>query len=233
MGSFIAHIARTPWSTTSGVRVLLTDFMPEQCTTTLQTICKSLKKMVNYKPQNQPANKEIKVRQCDELSLLSFSTHCCDASVKKVKHLNLVPNKLTRIKLPHEEIMEKMFWTLALREIHMKFKLSWGCRWKWRMIIAVNFPVQAIGRNKSEKYQCFNSVAPTQLVEHRTSIVEVTGLNPIEALIFFRLLPSNCLNRKIYCEDHSLLSLALRSDVISSRWKFIPLISLNLIKTKF
>ena len=41
-----------------------------------------------------------------------------------------------------------------------------------------------------------------QLVEHRTGITEVTGLNPAEALIFFRLL-SNCLNCKIYCDDHS------------------------------
>ena len=29
-----------------------------------------------------------------------------------------------------------------------------------------------------------------QLVEHRAGIAEVTGLNPVEALIFFRLLPS-------------------------------------------
>ena len=45
-----------------------------------------------------------------------------------------------------------------------------------------------------------------QLVEHRTGIVEVTGSNPVEALIFFRLLLSNCLNWKIYCDDHSSLS---------------------------
>ena len=32
-----------------------------------------------------------------------------------------------------------------------------------------------------------------QLVEHRTGIAEVTGSNPVEALIFFRLLNSNCL----------------------------------------
>ena len=44
-----------------------------------------------------------------------------------------------------------------------------------------------------------------QLVEHRTSIAEVTGSNPVEALIFFRLLLSNCLNWKIYCDDHSPL----------------------------
>ena len=44
-----------------------------------------------------------------------------------------------------------------------------------------------------------------QLVEHRTGIAEVTGSNPVEALIFFRLLLSNCLNWKIYCDDHSSL----------------------------
>ena len=46
-----------------------------------------------------------------------------------------------------------------------------------------------------------------QLVEHRTGIAEVMGSNPVEALIFFRLLLSNCLNWKIYCDDHALLSL--------------------------
>ena len=53
-----------------------------------------------------------------------------------------------------------------------------------------------------------------QLVEHRTGIAEVTGSNPVEALIFFffffffffRLLLSSCLNWKIHCEDHSSLS---------------------------
>ena len=45
-----------------------------------------------------------------------------------------------------------------------------------------------------------------QLVEHRTGIAEVTGSNPVEALIFFRLLLSNCLNWKIYCDDHTSLT---------------------------
>ena len=45
-----------------------------------------------------------------------------------------------------------------------------------------------------------------QLVEHRTGIAEVTGSNPVEALIFFRLLLSKYLNWKIYCDDHSSLS---------------------------
>ena len=33
-------------------------------------------------------------------------------------------------------------------------------------------------------------------------LAEVTGSNPVEALRFFRLLPSNGLNWKIYCDDH-------------------------------
>ena len=42
---------------------------------------------------------------------------------------------------------------------------------------------------------------------HRSvGIAEVTGSSPFEALIFFRLLLSNCLNWKIYCDDHSSLS---------------------------
>ena len=42
-----------------------------------------------------------------------------------------------------------------------------------------------------------------QLVEHRTGIAEVTGSNPAEALIFFRLHLFNCLNWKIYSDDQS------------------------------
>ena len=45
-----------------------------------------------------------------------------------------------------------------------------------------------------------------QLVEHRTGIAEVMGSNPVEALIFFRLLLSSCLNWKIHCDDHTSLS---------------------------
>ena len=45
-----------------------------------------------------------------------------------------------------------------------------------------------------------------QLVGHRNGIAEVTGSNPVEALIFFRLLLSSCLNWKIYRDGHSSLS---------------------------
>ena len=45
-----------------------------------------------------------------------------------------------------------------------------------------------------------------QLVEQCTGNAEVTGLNPVETLIFFRPLLSNGLNWKIYFDDHSALS---------------------------
>ena len=44
------------------------------------------------------------------------------------------------------------------------------------------------------------------LGQRQLVFAEVTGSNPIEALIFFRLLLSNCLNWKIYSDDHSSLS---------------------------
>ena len=66
-------------------------------------------------------------------------------------------------------------------------------------------------------------------------IAELTGSNPVEALIFFRLLSSNCLNWQIYCDDHS--SLSETNDGISiSRWQETLAIhagvELELFKTK-
>ena len=55
-----------------------------------------------------------------------------------------------------------------------------------------------------------------QLVEHRTGIAEVTGSNPVEALIFLRLLLSNCLNWKINCDDHSSLKRSYLASVVQA-----------------
>ena len=53
-----------------------------------------------------------------------------------------------------------------------------------------------------------------QLVEQRTGNAEVTGSNPVEALIFFRLLLSSCLNWKIYCDDlHFHLQLQFKNEL--------------------
>ena len=48
-----------------------------------------------------------------------------------------------------------------------------------------------------------------QLVEHRTGIAEVTGSNPVEALIFFQASSFQLLKLEIYCDDHSSLSQSL------------------------
>ena len=52
-------------------------------------------------------------------------------------------------------------------------------------------------------------IAQLVAIEHRTDIAEATGSNPVEVLIFLRLLLSNCLNWKINCDDHSSLSIYL------------------------
>ena len=64
-----------------------------------------------------------------------------------------------------------------------------------------------------------------QLVEHCTGMAEVTGSNTVEALIFFRLLLSNCLNWKIYFDDHSSLSsaTAVQIQIISYKLHIISL----------
>ena len=54
-----------------------------------------------------------------------------------------------------------------------------------------------------------------QLVEQRTNNAEATGSNLVEALIFFRLLLSNSLNWKIYCDDHSSLLLTYSKNTYS------------------
>ena len=66
-----------------------------------------------------------------------------------------------------------------------------------------------------------------QLVQHRTGIAEVTGSNPVEALIFFRLLLSNRLNWKIYCDGHSSLSstTAVHIRIISYKLHIISLLT--------
>ena len=56
------------------------------------------------------------------------------------------------------------------------------------------FPIEAIGIKKPEKNQGFNGIRTRDLRD--TGIAEVTDSNPVEALIFFRLLYSNCVNWK-------------------------------------
>ena len=71
---------------------------------------------------------------------------------------------------------------------------SCTCRWKWRVIIAVNFPIWAIGKKKPEKKQAFNGIGTCHLCDTGAMLYQL------------RLLLSNCLNWKIYCDDQSSLS---------------------------
>ena len=57
-------------------------------------------------------------------------------------------------------------------------------RCKWRMIIKVNFPISAFPKKPEKGF-------------------------PLKPWFFFRLLLSNSLNWKIYCDDHSSLSSTL------------------------
>ena len=56
------------------------------------------------------------------------------------------------------------------------------------------------------------------MVEHRTGIAEVTGLNTVEALIFFRLFLSNCLNWKIHCSDDHSSSINMNYFIYASHY---------------
>ena len=71
-----------------------------------------------------------------------------------------------------------------------------GCRYNIFHIISLHGKIwtQQIGLapNELNKLTSLPMCGFTaQLVEHCTGIAEVTGLNPVEALIFFKLLPSN------------------------------------------
>ena len=155
-------------------------------------------------------------------------------------------------------------------EIYIKCILYCGCKWKWRVIVAVNFQFKQLEGRSLKKYQGFNGirtrdlretgaivdqlsfkatqfisslevklceiymkcmlycgcrwqwrVITAQLVEHRTGTAEVTGLNPVEALIFFRLLLSSYLNWKIYCDDRSSL---LSTTAVQHEFRIVPIL---------
>jgi len=90
------------------------------------------------------------------------------------------------------------------------FRTKFGYVWFGLTCVPPNNPISACGATSFPGYHSFSKWAMcgfiVQLVKHCTSITEVTGLNQAEALIFFRCLLSNCLNWKIYCDDHSSLS---------------------------
>ena len=81
--------------------------------------------------------------------------------------------------------------------------LNCGCRYRYtgaKNVDAVKMKV------KNNQWSMCGFIA--QLVQHRTGIAEATGFESRWIPDFqFRLLLSSCLNWKIYCDDHSALSL--------------------------
>ena len=68
-----------------------------------------------------------------------------------------------------------------------------GMRWKWSVIIAVNFPIISNWKEEaSHRYRGGHGFEPRWSPD-----------------FFFRLLLSNCLNWKIYCDDHTQFCLLL------------------------
>ena len=93
--------------------------------------------------------------------------------------------------------------------------LNCGCRWinsyidEWIKSYILHIIFTPHGRymyelNKLTSLPMCAFIA--QLVENSTGIAEVTGSNPVEALIFSGFFFPICLNWKIYCDDHSSLS---------------------------
>ena len=102
-------------------------------------------------------------------------SRCLDAVKRKTER------KLIIFPCPHSP--PYLFWRKIGTQSHSAKFLNWGDH--------VNL-VPDLAASQSQP-------------EQRTGNAEVTGSNPVEALIFFRLLLSNCLNWKIYCDDHSSL----------------------------
>ena len=73
-----------------------------------------------------------------------FTRHwgCIEIKVCGFAHVWLLPNIYLRPCI----IVLIVMWSIWNNSY-----LNCGCRWKWRMIIAVNFPIYAIGKKKPEK----------------------------------------------------------------------------------
>ena len=116
----------------------------------------------------------------------------CDAiiSVEAQIFFRLLPSSCLNWKIYCDDHFSLTSTTSVQYEFHIYF-ISFHCTGRYGLDKLTSLPMCGF---------------TAQLVEHCTGIAEVTCSNPVEALIFFGLLPSNCLNWKIYCDDHSSLT---------------------------
>ena len=103
--------------------------------------------------------------------------------------------------------------TLGARSINWVHIFPWGVKWCEVYMKSFIFELSHHFTPHGKIWTQLIDLAPNVRLQssvgrasHRTAIAEVTGSNPVEALIFFRLLLSICLNWKIYCDDQSSLS---------------------------
>ena len=84
--------------------------------------------------------------------------------------------------------------------------LNCGCRWKWRMIIAVNFQFKQLERRSLKKIRASTGFEPvTSALPVRCSTNWAMKPHIESEVNLLRLLLSNCLKWKIYCYYHSSL----------------------------
>lgn len=150
MGSFIAHIARTHWSTHACIAYRFHAWTMH-CDTSDHL--QEPEKMVYYKPQKQQTNKQIKVRKSVGLSLHSFwkdtaVMHQLRKSNAKIwcqtswQGLNFHMKRI---------IMEQMFWTLALHSDVI------SSRWKFIPLLSLNLINTKIDFSHSLPYHWHHS----------------------------------------------------------------------------
>ena len=120
----------------------------------------------------------------------------CDAiiSVEALIFFRLLPSNCLNWKIYCDDHSSLTSTTTVQYEFHIYFT-SFHCTGRYELNKLTSLPICGL---------------ITQLVEHCTGIAEVTGSNPVEALIFFRPLPSNCLNWKIYSTAMIILHLHLQ-----------------------
>ena len=102
---------------------------------------------------------------------------------------------------------------------------------KWRMIIAVNFPILTIGRKKPEKRESNPwppwyrwDARPTELWSQTLEARSFCWVHIFPCSEMMWLLPSNCLNWKIYCDCDNQSSL---SSTTAVQYEFHIYISQN------
>ena len=115
---------------------------------------------------NSQTNNKIKQSLAKKLrvhcKLSLTNTHCQHKFTRCKQKIQHAANKMQEVWARRHMRRTGTNW-FVFCEMYLKFILYCGCRGKWRVFIAVNFPIYAIGREKLEKYQGFNGIRTRDL----------------------------------------------------------------------